>query len=111
MSHLLMEHGRRGICMFICRFLALVLQGRERSVSYSLTDPDPPLSQTRFSKTMAVISLPLTLNNSFRSQDYCTGPKVIFKKIERHVHSARTRDQFLTDELLSRVRPLLRMMK
>ena len=32
---------------------------------------------------MAVISLPLTFNNSFWSQDYRTGLEVIFKKLEQ----------------------------
>jgi len=32
---------------------------------------------------MAVVSPPLTFNNSFWTQDYCTGLDVIFKKLEQ----------------------------
>ena len=46
---------------------------------------------------MAVISLPLTFNNSFWTQDYRTGLEVIFKKLEQarlfHARGRRVPDR------------------
>ena len=50
---------------------------------------------------MAVISLPLTFNNSFWTQDYRTGLDVIFKKLEQARLSCPREAVFLTDHLLS----------
>lgn len=44
---------------------------------------------------MAVLSLPLTFNNSFWSQDYRTGIKVLFRKLEQVRHCYRVLDRFL----------------
>ena len=44
---------------------------------------------------MAVISLPLTFNNSFWTQDYRTGLDIVFKKLEQVRYPACTGDRRL----------------
>ncbi|KAF9646360.1 hypothetical protein BDM02DRAFT_3099970 [Thelephora ganbajun] len=53
---------------------------------------------------MAIISLPLTFNNSFWSQDYRTGLDVIFKKLEQAYDLSRVQGIAENDEIVAFVR-------